>query len=456
MTSQVTLSDPASAPGDPLFAAARAALQAPRPESGPMLYLGLFVLFLWSQFDGLKSVQGVAVLAAVILVHELGHAAGMRVFGFRDVKMFFIPFFGAAVSGRPHGAAAWKDALVSLLGPGPGIVMGLAAYLGAERVPHPLLLTAAETLLLINIFNLLPFGGLDGGRFLQRVIFSRHRVLEVVFLGAGSLLLVALGLWGGMKVLVFFAVFGLFGLPARYRLLGLASELRTGLPGLTGDAATLDDTHAHALFEVARRTVPVPLSADGNALARQMEALLDAGRPPPGLLGSIGLLLVYGALWVLAFVAGFAWFITSPPLEWRSVEEAAWVVELPSSPTRVEATHPSPLGDLPAITTYARLGGMKRFTISVADAGEPVDAAAWTRMARDRVLEETRLTLESEKPITHAGFPGTELTLSNSYRTGTVRIFVVGNRLYRLSATAPEVGEEQRRFLDSFKLRDPE
>ena len=33
------------------------------------------------------------LLVAVILFHESGHWVGMRLYGYRDVKMFFIPFF---------------------------------------------------------------------------------------------------------------------------------------------------------------------------------------------------------------------------------------------------------------------------------------------------------------------------------------------------------------------------
>ena len=34
------------------------------------------------------------LLVVVLLIHELGHLAAMRLFGFSDLRMFFIPFFG--------------------------------------------------------------------------------------------------------------------------------------------------------------------------------------------------------------------------------------------------------------------------------------------------------------------------------------------------------------------------
>ena len=57
------------------------------------------------------------ILILVLLVHEVGHYAGMRRFGYRNVQMFFIPLFGAAVSGHGIRASVTEHAAVLLLGP---------------------------------------------------------------------------------------------------------------------------------------------------------------------------------------------------------------------------------------------------------------------------------------------------------------------------------------------------
>ena len=77
------------------------------------------LLFGW-RFDWLFSV----VLVAVLLLHELGHLVAMRWAGYRDLKIFFIPFIGAMVSGREQQATAGQKMLVLLAGPVPGIVLG--------------------------------------------------------------------------------------------------------------------------------------------------------------------------------------------------------------------------------------------------------------------------------------------------------------------------------------------
>src|SRR5262245_3615048 len=42
----------------------------------------------------------IALLVGVLLLHESGHYLGMRMFNYQDVRMFFIPLFGAAVAGK--------------------------------------------------------------------------------------------------------------------------------------------------------------------------------------------------------------------------------------------------------------------------------------------------------------------------------------------------------------------
>lgn len=55
---------------------------------------------LWQTgFNLLALTHWVLPVIGVLLFHELGHYVAMRLFGYRDVRMFFVPFFGAAVSG---------------------------------------------------------------------------------------------------------------------------------------------------------------------------------------------------------------------------------------------------------------------------------------------------------------------------------------------------------------------
>src|SRR5262245_1742921 len=97
-------------------------LRKPKRLNQGLLLVGTLALFLVVQNSG--SGRALFILVSVLLFHEAGHYAGMRLFGYRDVRMFFIPFFGAAVSGKRGDVAAWKEGIVLLLGPVPGIVVG--------------------------------------------------------------------------------------------------------------------------------------------------------------------------------------------------------------------------------------------------------------------------------------------------------------------------------------------
>ena len=78
-------------------------VENPRRSVGKnLLYLGLSLIlfFLLGLFE--NTVTDIIILVVVLLFHEAGHYVAMTAFGYRDVKMFFIPLVGAAVSGRPQ------------------------------------------------------------------------------------------------------------------------------------------------------------------------------------------------------------------------------------------------------------------------------------------------------------------------------------------------------------------
>jgi Zn-dependent protease len=99
----------------------------------------------------------------LILVHELGHAFEARRQGLQVSLPTFVPFIGAYVTIRHSGLSPWRNARISLAGP---LVGGLAAAVlwavAAARGSH-MLEVLANMGFLLNAFNLLPIGFLDGG-----------------------------------------------------------------------------------------------------------------------------------------------------------------------------------------------------------------------------------------------------------------------------------------------------
>src|SRR5262245_27527561 len=56
-----------------------------------LVSLGAFLAIGFAQWS---SWEALVILIGVLFVHELGHFLAMRVFKYRNLRMFFIPFFG--------------------------------------------------------------------------------------------------------------------------------------------------------------------------------------------------------------------------------------------------------------------------------------------------------------------------------------------------------------------------
>lgn len=423
-----------------------------KPAATSMLFVLLMLVFIAGAFGQLRSASQVVILVLVVAFHEAGHALGMRWFGFRDVQMFFIPFFGAAVSGHPRGAAAWKEAMVTLMGPLPGLVAGAALmFFGTMRQPHPnaLVFHAAEVLVVLNAFNLVPLGFLDGGRFMQRVLFSRHRLLDVTFQALGSILLVFIAIGTSMHMLALFAGLSLLGLRRRWRTASAAAALRRQYADLASDPERLQDTEGRAVFVAARQIVG-PAAADRSGdVALAMDAILQAAKRAPGATASVGLLALY-AVALACSMAGFVGYATlDSPVSWSSVWRSGWRAEYPSVPLpdKVPA-----MGDVPAHTEWRTVvDGVERFNIWVTEAGPDSD---WMPRAAAHLAEATKTVLVSSRAIEIGGLPGREYEFTAPDRVVRARMVATATHRYQAGASAPRWGGNQRRFLESFTVGD--
>jgi Zn-dependent protease len=103
---------------------------------------------------------------ALILVHELGHYVEAKRQGLDPSLPVFVPFLMAYVKlkgGRPD---PWRNALVSLAGPIAGAAAAAVVFAVGKAHHSQLLLALAYTGFLLNLFNLIPIGFLDGGHVL--------------------------------------------------------------------------------------------------------------------------------------------------------------------------------------------------------------------------------------------------------------------------------------------------
>lgn len=107
----------------------------------------------------------------MILIHELGHGFAMRRHGLAAGAPVFIPFFGALISMKAQPRTPLVEAEVAIAGPVAGAASALLACALFFVTHSPLFLALAHAGFFLNLFNLTPFGFLDGGRVVK--LFSR-------------------------------------------------------------------------------------------------------------------------------------------------------------------------------------------------------------------------------------------------------------------------------------------
>jgi Zn-dependent protease len=428
----------AADPEPPESAAVRQELVRVSGGSGLWLIASL-VLFVVAQTS--TTLTDVLVIVAVLTLHEGGHYLAMRAFGYRDLKVFFIPFFGAVASGNRAGVAAWKEAIVSLMGPLPGLALGCVLAL-VFPAPAGLTKTLILSLILINAFNLLPLGNLDGGRLFARILFSRHRYVEIGFAAVTGGLLLALALWLKAWPLGIFAWLGLTLLPYRSRLLGAASALRGELAGVT-ELRGLGGRQWIVLLEAAKRVAGRTRPATAKALATTMEAMLESLKPPPSVAASVAAAGLWSSGAVLALVGALLLFSRSAPSYWHvhPLAQTGLRVELPYSP---KTTTPAALDHA---TPVVRLESGVRHWFA---------ASAWTLDADTLAASPAEPpAVTARTPVRQGTFHGEELTYAAGGADCTRRVLRSATLLVLLEACSPpELGAERDRFMQS--LREPD
>jgi Zn-dependent protease len=164
----------------------------------------------------------VPVLLAVIALHEGGHYLAMKLAGYRNLSVFFLPGLGGLATGEKASATPWEKLVVYLAGPLPGLLLalaGLAAMASGGWQPPPWFLQFLVACLVVNYLNLLPITPLDGGRVVETFLFARLPAARLVFALLGFAALVAFGLAADDTVTLAIAAFIALTLPHQWRVM---------------------------------------------------------------------------------------------------------------------------------------------------------------------------------------------------------------------------------------------
>jgi stage IV sporulation protein FB len=108
--------------------------------------------------------------ALACIVHELGHALAVRALGGRVEKVRLTGVGAVLVPRRVRVFAYWEECVIALAGPLASFLLAAAAgaWTRLTGSRDACLLTGLS--LALGIFNLLPAGGLDGGRIFRGIL----------------------------------------------------------------------------------------------------------------------------------------------------------------------------------------------------------------------------------------------------------------------------------------------
>jgi stage IV sporulation protein FB len=171
----------------------------------------LFVLVMLALIFMLQdSIVMIVTLFGVIAVHELGHFVGMKLFKFKDNKIFYFPILSNLIKQKTDKVSQKHHLITILLGPIPGILIGvlLLNYYFIDK--NEIILNISTLFLAINLFSLIPLDPLDGGRIIQSLFFPSNQKIKMYFVLGSSLIFILVGFYSDFYVLMLFGFFMAF------------------------------------------------------------------------------------------------------------------------------------------------------------------------------------------------------------------------------------------------------
>lgn len=190
----------------------------------------------------------IGLLLLVLLVHELGHFIFMKWFGYKNLKMLFIPFIGAMVQGEKKKYSQIQSLIMVLAGPVPGIIMGCALLIYGQD--SPLAVQLGVLFLVINVMNLIPVDPLDGGKVFQLMFFQNHEFMQLVFAFLSSLAIIFIGFYFDTWLIMAFGFLMGFRVKSTYKNYQIRSEMKQSAIRFESDYDSLPDSTYHKIKKI--------------------------------------------------------------------------------------------------------------------------------------------------------------------------------------------------------------
>ena len=119
-------------------------------------------------------------------------------YGMPFSPMVFLPFMGAVIATKEAPRDAWQDAMIGIAGPALGTAGAFGVAVGAHVTESQLLYALADFGFMINLFNMLPLGSMDGGR----IAGALSPWAGVVGLAGGATLISTVGIYNPIFYLI--------------------------------------------------------------------------------------------------------------------------------------------------------------------------------------------------------------------------------------------------------------
>jgi len=210
-------------------------LYPPKPElieqkqkSNPSLTffsLVLFVLAFMLVFG--DEINFIIYLLIVLLIHEFGHFMAMKFFGYKNVRMMFIPLMGAFVQGKKRNYSQRQSFIVVLSGPIPGMFLGAFLMWYGNYMHSYWLVELSSLFLVLNLVNLLPLDPLDGGQLFKLFIRKNNELFLMIFALISSLMIISLGWILSSTIIILFGFFMAFRVRALQKQFQMHKDLES-------------------------------------------------------------------------------------------------------------------------------------------------------------------------------------------------------------------------------------
>ncbi|MDF2447928.1 MAG: peptidase [Bacteroidota bacterium] len=206
-----------------------------------LISLAIYAVLFYMVFD--QDIIYIAAVLVVLMIHELGHFFAMKVYRYNDVKLFVLPMLGAYVTGNKSKISQKQMCAVILAGPIPGIIIGFCLLLSTIYYPNERIEMLGNIFFVLNLFNLLPFVPLDGGRLLETLFVNQNYTIRVIFTVISIIMMTILAILSQSIILLILPAFMVFDLIMKVKNQKIKEYLDQEKINYVADYTDLPDTN---------------------------------------------------------------------------------------------------------------------------------------------------------------------------------------------------------------------